>query len=271
MPSRKRSRQIAFRTGQINAAGGRPIDPRTIKHRSVVASAWEPSATTAGDHMTFRVNNFNTPLEMATSTSFTNQSGISGVRHPSGHVELVQDGYDTYQVLSSHYRFYVQFAASTSEPDEDYVFAYKFDSDSQSAVPAFPATNATQEVWLDIQASPGWVWKRFSKHYGGGQLLKSGGIINVDVPNVYDLIRSFRTGVVTQAEYPADYRGVLADSNAAPVAQCVLHICLFSINQQGAPRAHVTNDFFLTCRCTQTVLCNKLQDSTEIIDIGDNG
>lgn len=198
MPPRKRSRQLAFRTGQINAAGGRPIDPRTIKHRSVVAAAWVTSATTAGDHMTFRVNNFNTPLEMANSLSFTTWSGVSDDRHPSGHAELTADGYDTYRVLSTHYRFSVNFMGTTSEPTEDYVFAYKFDASSQVAVPAMPATIATGEMWLDLQASPGWVWRRFSKGFGNNHPYKAGGVINIDVPNVYKLVSTLRKGMKIQ-------------------------------------------------------------------------
>lgn len=270
MPPRKRSRQLAFRTGQINAAGGRPIDPRTIKHRTVVASQFIASGTTAGDHMSFRINNFNTPLEMATTTTFANPTNISDDRHPSGHVELVQDAYDTYQVLQTHYRWHVMWCGSNT-PTEDYIFAYKFDADAQSTNPAFPADVNTTEVWLDMQASPGWVWKRFTKATNGARELKMGGYINITVDNVYDLIRRLNTGRVQQFEYPADYRGVLADSNAAPVAQAALHICIFSLGVNGIPSAHTADDFLISCRCTQTVLCNKLQDTTEIIDIGDVG
>lgn len=194
MPPRKRSRMLAFRTGQINAAGGRPIDPRTIKHKAVVASQWVNSATTAGDHMTFRVNNFNTPLEMATTTTFALQSTISVGRHPSGHAELIQDGYDTYQVLSTHYEFTCNWMGAATEPFEDYIFAWKFDSDSQSTNPAFPATINTTEVWLDLQASPGWTWRRFSKHLAGRSSWPSGGVIKINVPSVYQLIKRFRTG-----------------------------------------------------------------------------
>ncbi len=270
MPPRKRSRrQLAFRTGQINAAGGKPIDPRTIKHRSVVASQFIASGTTAGDHMTFIINNFNTPLKMATTTTFANPASLSNVRHPSGHVELVQDQYDTYQVLKVHYRWDVAYTGPNNLP-EDWVFAYKFDGDSQTTNPAFPASGNTTEVWLDMQASPGWIWKRFSKATNGGRELKNGGVININVENTYDLIKSFKSGVVTQFEYPADYRGVLEDSDVAPAAQAALHICLFSIATNGVPVAHETSDFHVACRCTMTTLCNKFMDTSEIIDIGDN-
>lgn len=70
--------------------------------------------------------------------------------------------------------------------------------------------------------------------------------------------------------YPQDYRGVLEDGDAAPAAQCVLHICLFLVAQDGIPAAMVADEFLVTCRCTQTVLVNKLQNTSEIIDVGDD-
>ncbi len=264
----KRSRTLAFRTGQINAAGGRPIDPRTIKHRSVVSSQWIASTVTAGDHMTFRVNNFNVPLEMASTTTFANAGSLSNDRHPSGHVELVEDNYDTYQVLSSHYRWELDYMGGLDET-EDIIFAWKFDGSSQSTNPAVPATAASTEVWHDIQASPGWTWRRFTKNYNTPR--PSGGVININIPSCYDLIKSFKTGSTTQFEYPADYRGVLADSTAAPVAQCILHVCVFTIATDGIPAAHVVGEIMLSCRCTMTVLVNKFQDTSEIVDIGDDG
>lgn len=217
--------------------------------------------------MTFRVNNFNVPLEQASSTTFTTVGALSTSRHPSGHVELVQDAYDTYQVLDVHYRWEVKYCGPTSL-SEDFIFAYKFDADSQSAVPAFPASDATFEVWCDIQASPGWVWKRFGKNHSSATR-PTWGVIEINVPSCFKLINEFNTGSKVQFEYPADYRGTLEDGTGAPVAQCVLHICLFNISQNGSPEANAITDFLLECRCTQTVLCSKKQDSTEIIDIGD--
>ncbi len=264
--SRKRSRQLAFRSGNINAAGGKPIDPSHFTHRSVVAAQFHNSAVTAGDHMVFNIANFNTPLKFQSSTSYTVPVGISSDRHPSGHVELIQDGYNTYQVMKSHYRMDVSWRGSTNQTI-DFIVGYKFDNDFQTASPVWTASVVTTENWLDLQASPGWVWNRYGCDAQGTR--KSWGVINIAIPSVPALVKKFKDMTTTQ-HTPNDYKGVIADSDAAPVSTCALHIVAFIIQKIGIPAALNAGEIMTSIRCTQSVRVWKNQVGAEFIDEGDD-
>ncbi len=266
MPPRKRSRRLAFRTGNINAAGGKPIDPQVITHRSVVAAQFMTSGTTSGDHGVFQINAWNTPLLMVSNTAWTVPVGISASRHPSGHVELLADGYNAFLVEKTHYRIDVAWLGG-SLADSNWIFAYKFDNEAQSALPIFTAGATTTETWLDIQASPGWIWKRFGCTPTAQR--KSYGTINIDIPNVVQQIYAHERALNTQFTID-DLKGLVLDATTAPTVVGLLHVCAFAIKKDGVVDALAAFDIMMNVRCTQTVKVWKNQESEEIIDAGDD-
>lgn len=252
-----------FRTGFINAAGGRPLTPQSKTYRCVVATQWGCSGTTAGDHATINPCNYNTPLQKVSSTSWTVPTGISDTRHPSGHDHILADLYNTYLVKDAHLRIDIWFNGS-NKVGNNFVIGYKFDSDSQSASPAFPATVATTEVWLDLQASPGWVWERFGCVIDGDR--KTHGVMNIRMNNLPALTIATQKNVATTQFTTDDLLGVIGDTANAPAVSTFLHIVMINLENDGIPAAMSANSVVLSMRMTQTVKVWQKQEATELID-----
>ncbi len=265
MPKRNR---LAFRTGDLNAAGGKPLNPSIKTYRCVTANIFGVTATTAGAHGVFIVNSYNTPTALASTVNWAQQSGVSGLRHPSGHTEVLADGYDTFLVLKSNYHIWVRWAGVSRTLNlDEWVFAYKFDSNGQTAIPAFPVTLATTDTWLDIQQSPGWVWKRFTSDLTNNTTpLKSGGIFNINVPDVVRMGIKLNENTVAQFTMD-DLQGAIADSAAVPAVVFALHFVVFLLDKDGDPEILVANDILMDVRCTQTIKMWKAQTSDEIVDM----
>ena len=154
--------------------------------------------------------------------------------------------------------------------EDEWVFAYKFDSISQSTVPAFPVTVATTETFLDMQASTGWVWERFTADtLNTTTPLKSGRIININVPDVPKLVVKLNANTVAQFTMD-DLQGTIEDGTGAPTIGGFLHFCCFLLDKDGDPEILVASDIVLDVRCTQTVKTWKAQGSDEMIDGGDD-
>lgn len=269
MPPRKRSRQTAFRLGMINAAGGRPLVPQKVYHRSVVAQQFGTSAgTTAGDHISFSIGSWNTPLNPANNTTWVVPVGISGVRHPSGHVDLLADKYDSYRVTKGHYHITIDWRGANRAQSQWY-FMYKFDNDETTATPALPNTVATTEVMLDIMASSGWQWRRFSCLSAQEGYLPSGGIIDINVPNVVELTMKHNESTLSDLTVH-DLNGLLADSTNVPNTEAFLHIIVLVDEKDGIAAAMNLNDIVMIIRLTQSVTVWQDQTSVELVDPGDD-
>ncbi len=259
----------SFRTGAINAAGGKPLDPEKKTYRCVVATTLISSITTAGDHGVFSVGNYNTPVRLTSTTTFATPAGISTARHPTGHVHLIGDGYNTFLVKKSHYRIYCWWNG-VDRPNENWIFGYKFDHNGQSADPAFVNDVTTVETWLDLQATRGWVWKRFSCSQDNRSLPCSG-IVNINIPDYVKL--AIRMHANDTAQFTIDdLQGVIADSSATPALFVSLHIVAFKIAGGAgiAVATPVIGDIHLDIRNTLTVSVWKAQDADEIMDEGDD-
>jgi len=265
----KRQRLTEFRTGGINAAGGVPVDPRVIKHRSVVAAQMGCLGTSAGSHGAFSIGAWNTPVELITAASW-NVIGAVG-RHPSGHVEILADGYSTHKVMKSHYRFDITWHAAADRVQDYGVFAYKFSADSSVSEPAFPATLATGEVWLDMQSTAGWVWDKFgtSGLLNGTPRYPLAITVNVDIPNVSEIVWNMQTAALTSAD-KVQLKGNISDSSAVPPLEAFLHFVAFLVEKDGVPSTLTVNDIVVNVRCTQTVMCYKEVKSSDMIDEGDD-
>ncbi len=262
----KRQRMTDFRVGDINAAGGPVRDERALIHRSVVATQFGSSATTAGDHGSFAINSWNHPLTLTGNTTFSLNS-ISPNRHPSGHVQILADGYKAFQVLKTHYRFDILHGGAEHVGGE-IIFAYKFSgAATTSGEPIFTAGLATTEVWLDMQASSGWVWTRIGTTVGGNHR-PSFAVVNVNIPNVTEMVRKIQldSGNTLDDE---DLKGAILDSVSSPGALAFLHFVAFIIKKDAAPAALAVNEIWINVRCTQTVRVTKQFPTADLIDEGD--
>lgn len=264
------SKRTRFRVDDVNAAGGKPLAPQVKEYQCVTATQIHTSNAKVGDHAMYDIAAYNTPLDMVDTLSFVEPTGISAVRHPSGHQAIILDGYDTHLVLKSRYVFHVKFHGSNvSTPVADrnkrMVFAYKFSLDPTVDDPAFPATVATTEAWLDMQASVGWKWKMMPCDWDTGDPKA----IVVDVPNVVQMMKIMRKNQVTQLTM-GDFTGVISDSSVRPVAGVLLHFVLFLTDRLGIPATMGTGWASIGVRCTQTVRVWKAQAADEMIDEGDD-
>lgn len=246
MPYRRRrrkrkrvDRQMQFRLGNINPAGGRPIIPNTKTYTSVCGGQYACSGTTAGDTGALDLTNYNQPVQLIT-TSFT---GGDTERHGTGHVQLTADGFDRAVVLSAYYRFDIRFVG-TSAVDKDFVFAYKFNV-SSSAAAVFTAGTTTVEVWNDMRATRGWVWKRFSGTESGGSIYPSQGTVIVKIKSVPKLVLNMnRLDQDTDVTYPGDVMQRIDDLAATDTTSLrgFLHFCVFTIDGTVLTAADIVID-----------------------------
>ncbi len=176
--TKRRSRVTAFRVGQINAAGGRPVTPHSRTVRTVTAGSLLCTGTTAGDECAFNIIDWSAPADPDVTTFSI--AGTSDNR-PSGHAEILADGYDRVKVLSSMYRFNVRFKG-TEAAGKDFIFAYRFQQGS-AAILTHTAGDITIDNFKDLRQSRGWVWKRMSATHSGGSVHPSATQFEVRIAN----------------------------------------------------------------------------------------
>ncbi len=251
-----RRRQLRFRTGQINAAGGRPIAEKSRVVKTVTAANFSVSATTAGDSGTFGLTQFGEPSDMQSSTSFT-QNGTAD-NHPSEHPQMVLN-WDTARVLSSMYRFDVRFVG-TDAANKDFVFAYKFGSVATAPL-VFTAGTVTIDNWKDLRQSRGWVWHRFSGTQSGGSVYPSQGRIEIKVPNVKRLVQ----GLFDVEIEDSDLESVVTDAAAVTTVRAYLHVVIFTIDGVAFSAGDVVTDVTVY----QRVLLKRAIAADEMIDEAD--
>ncbi len=217
--------------------------------------------------MAMSVGNFNTPVAFANNTTFA-LSGTAAGRHPSGHIQLLQDGYDTYEVLRSEFKFDVQWQGA-DRTGAYAVFAYKFGSLAiTTSEPIFTAGAVTNETWLDMQASARWVWKKFGTSADGDR--KTFFTHTIVIPNVRRLVRAIAEPGDNLLISPGDFRAALGDDSVGPLSQAFLHVVAFIITKANAPTQLITNDIVIDLRCKQTVRLWKNIATAEMIDEGDD-
>lgn len=218
-------RQLKFRTGQIGAAGGRPINEHSRTIRTVTAGVIGVSATTAGDTGVFDLSQIGTPADMPATTTFATLG--TSANHPSEWPEIIAGGWEAGRCLNSMYRFNIRFRG-TNSATKDFVFAYKFGIASTAAI-VLTAGDVTIDAWKDMRQSRGWVWQRFSGTNTGGSVHASQGIIQVKVPSVYRLAEKlFDQGDLTesvenQLEMP------IQDAATTATLRPFLHIAVFTV------------------------------------------
>ncbi len=243
--SKRDSRQIAFRVGRINAAGGRPVVTQSRTLKSVTCGQLVCTGATCGDESTFAIGDWSAPADPETGGTFT-LAGTAN-NHPSGHVELVADGFDTVMVLSSMYRFNVRFVGDDNE-GQDFVFAYRFSVNSTNIL-THTAGAIGIDNFKDMRQSRGWVWKRMSATHSGGSVHPSAQQFQVRIPNVKKLIKKFNDDDITDITYK-DYRHVLTDAAATCAVNAFLHICVMTIDGVAltAGDIHIDVDVFQKVR-----------------------
>ncbi len=249
--------QYAFRTGRVNAAGGRPINPFRRSIRTVNAGNLLVSGTTAGDTCSFGLTQVNKPATPESNTTF----GIGGTAnsHTSEHNEIVAGGWDDGQVMSSMYRFDIRFKGSDAA-SKDFIFAYKFGA-SQAAALILTAGTVTIDNWKDMRQSRGWAWKRFSGTNSGGSVYPSQGRIEVKIRDVLKLARGLFTDEIEQSDMLCQI--IETDVNSTVVPH--LHITVFAIDGT----AFTAGDIAIDVTIFQRVVLRRQMGSVEMIEEAD--
>ncbi len=262
-------RTFFFRTGEINAAGGKPIVEATKTYRCVTAARFGNNTTAgeAGIHVSFGLGHYNTPLSFVNEVGTLVATGLSMDRHPSGHVQILQDQFNRALVIKSHFRIETVWHGADTDA-LDYVVAYKFSSSGAVTEPAFVDSVATTEVWLDMQATRGWVWKRYTANHNVNGW-PSRGVININIPDVIPLTYKLLSASTVDIERN-DMQSTIADTTGSPTVEAFLHLCIFKLQSNSIPGVWAaTNQVVVDIRCTQTVRLSKVQGSAQMIDEGD--
>ncbi len=147
------ARLLRFRTGRINAAGGKPHTPLTTTIQAVAACQLECTSITCGDNAIFNINRWTTGADPESTTFTKGGSANHNFRFPTGHVEMVADGYDRVEVLSAYYTFNIRYIG-TSNAAKDFVFAYSFAKDVNTLI-THTAGDPGVDNWLDMANSRG--------------------------------------------------------------------------------------------------------------------
>ncbi len=259
-----RRRQLRFRAGNINAAGGQPINAMSRIIKTITAGAFGVTVTTAGNTGIFDIAQMGTPADMPTTT-FTVLG--TAANHPSEHPEMLTSGFETARVLSSLYRFHVRFRG-TNAAIKDYIFAYKFGPVSTSAGPAagvFTAGDVTIDYWKDMRQSRGWVWHRFSGTNTGGSSYASQGLVEIRVPSVLRLANELFEDVELTAPMTELLEMNITDAANTSGIRPFLHIAIFTVEGE----AFAALDVWTEVEVFQTLKISRSISNALMIDEAD--
>lgn len=225
---RRRNKQFRFRTGLVGAAGGRPVTPASRSFKVVVASTLATAApiNIAGGFSCFDLTNFDSPADPVTGTLVTLGSPNN---HPVGHPDLIADGYSRVFLKNKLYRFDIRFRAADA-PTKDFIFAYKFGSNSTQPISSFASGLKTIDNWTDMRQSRGWVWKRFSSTSSGGSSHPSAAVVNVMVPNIKKLVFALTKPESADRTWEKCSTILNDATNNASDERAFLHIVLMTID-----------------------------------------
>lgn len=220
------NRQLQFRIGNKNAAGGRPVHEQSRTLRTVTASQWQTPITLAGAGGSLNLGQLGTPASFE-NTTFTELGTANN--HPSEHPQMVAAGWSQGVVLSSMYRLDVRMTG-TDSAGKDFVVAHKFAQDSNSII-TFTAGATVIDLWKDMRQSRGWSWKRFSGINAGGSIYPSQGRIEIKVPDCPALTRKLNEPASSESmDWPNDFKMIVQDGADVPNVSSFLHIVIFFID-----------------------------------------
>lgn len=236
------NRRLQFRLGNINAAGGRPVTPHSRTLNSVTCSSLVCTAVTCGDNMVFNIMDWSAPASPDGGT-FTEVG--TGNNHPSGHVDVVADGFDRVKVLNALYRLNFRFKGDDNEA-QDWIVAYRF-SNTSANILTHTAGTVGIDNWKDVRQSRGWVYKRFSATHSGGSIHPSSGVVSIRVANVGRLAYKMEATTSGTDFTRNDYTHNVADAAQSADINCFLHIEVFTIDgvALSAGDIHVDVDVFM--------------------------
>lgn len=249
MPKRRRSDRdaqlVRFRTGNVAPSGqGKPFKPRTKTYNARCSTQMICSSTTAGDHCTFSVPEYNLPLTRVDNASFVNPGTAAeeGFRHPTGHTDAIAQGYASAEVLSCMYRFHIAFTGGNNVL-QDWVFAYKFSALSHVSEPIMTAGALTISAWADLRQTRGWVWKRMSGSNSGGSIHPSVAVVDIKVPSVAKLGHAFADETVGD-DIDDPFRSLVLDNATVSTFQkaCFLHILVIVPSGTALSQQDITID-----------------------------
>lgn len=257
---RRRNKQFRFRTGQIGAAGGRPITPKSRNFKVVcAASLGNEGVGKAGGHAVFDLTVFDAPCDPVNKTLVLLGSSFN---HPVGHADLISDGYTRVFLKNKMYRFDIRFRGSDSAA-KDFVFAYKFGTSTGSSLAHYDSGLRTIDNWTDMRQSRGWIWKRFSSTSSGGSSYPSAARVDVRIPNIKQLVFGLTKPSTNDRTW--ETCSVLLDdtSQNLSVHRAFLHIVVMSID--GVALAD--NDIQIDVTCFMEGMAYRFAaDGTEMIE-----
>lgn len=258
----------AFRLGLVAPGGGKPLFAYIQDYHCAVSTGFfvgTTPGTVTGGSWCLEVNNYNTPLSPITSAGITFES--LGNRHPSGHVEALELGYNTYLVLKNHFRLTVNHIG-TNATDEDFIVAWKFSaSNGLSELTTGLATKIlTRELFHDLLSTRGWKYQRFSSVQGGGSVFPATAVIDIDVADVPKLgMMMHQSSSVTDNDY-TQFKGTVQDSVAGATKDLNLIMTCFHIDGEPMDLKSVS----IIVESKQFVRLYRSISTPEAIDEGDD-
>lgn len=258
---RKREiRQLNYRAGKWNAAGGVKISPNSRTIKTITCTQFGVVATTAGDTMAFNIVDWSAPATPESGGTFLNRGDAANLNpKPHNHVEVLADGYDTARVISALYRFHVRYIATDSGA-KDFIFAYRFSTTKDSGYSSvFTAGNVTIDFWKELRQSYGWVYHRMSSTHAGGSEYPSTKTIDVRIPSIIALTRKLHN-VTTEIGTNEMSHAITIAVDSAEV-DLFLHVMIMGIDGTG----FVANDVIMDLDVYQHVKVRKLLAQAELI------
>ncbi len=256
---------IKFRIGEYSAGGigAVPINARTKTYKCVVAHHFEVGGAdpVAGGMAMYSINQYNVPLEFVAATNITPDTNL-GNRHPSGHKQALDLGYDSAIVLQSFYRFTIHKSANDNA-DEQMIFAYRFMLTSTQSDLKFTTKALTINTWADMRQTRGWVYQRFSGTRSGGSIFPSTGVVEIKIPDVPELSIALAQPATVNTELNwQEFMTLIVNSAQDPNKQTFLHICCFYAS--GIPMG--ATDVQIDVQCYQTVRLFRDTETGDLID-----
>ncbi len=268
---RKRFNINAWRAGQLNWNGEKPIIPnqltrsfRTIGRLQAEGVDAAASPNYVNFHY-FPINNFNDPMgaHHLNHGFFISEDDTDD--HNVEHDNLIALDFKRVRVLSAKVTLRVDVNSVSSE---DWVVAWRFAAGTvaTASVPQFAAANNEFDgfakaivLWREIRNNPGWDYTIFSGTQSGGSMYPTSGTIVINIPRMMDLgvrlNRGYFTGVspsargLTEVE---DYEHELSDvSHTSNFPKASVHLLLHVFKVRG--ELIVDNDVIIECTIEQKI------------------
>lgn len=265
-----RNRLEAFRVGQVAAGGGKPLFPYIQQYdckTTTTFSCGTAPGTVSGGSWAWELGNYNTPVRFKSAAGVLVSGAPMLNRHPTGHVEALELGYNDALVVESHYRLVVTHTAA-NDADETFIVAYKFSASNSIAelTTGLATSDLTLELENDLYMTRGWTWQRFSATHAGGSVFPATGVMKIDIDYVPHLSMLLHQADAAEDNDWTQFKTPIADAVTGPALTGNLIMCCFHANGTPMPLGTVT----FQVSCNQKVIVYRSISTAELIDEGDD-